>query len=138
MNEPTIHDIERMAMSRRWSLALVLILAITLVMATWIGLFGFLSANAGYAMFNRFVDPVDTGNRDRGHIARPAEPIQGLMDLTEDGERWPNCTRTDLGTGPVLEMPNALIWAVLAAEDGDYFQHGESTSRPSSAPSGTT
>ena len=127
MNEPTIHDVERMAKSRRWSLALVLVIAITLVMATWIGLFGFLGANAGYAMFNRFVDRwIPEIETEAGQLALPQ-----LSDLsrvsqiyTEDGRKL-----AELHAGRISEparyweMPQALIDAVLAAEDGDYLNH---------------
>ena len=127
MNEPTIHDVERMAKSRRWSLALVLVIAITLVMATWIGLFGFLGANAGYAMFNRFVDRwIPEIETEAAQLALPQ-----LSDLsrvsqiyTEDGRKL-----AELHAGRISEparyweMPQALIDAVLAAEDGDYLNH---------------
>ena len=124
MNEPTIHDIERTAKSRRWSLALVLILAITLVMATWIGLFGFLSANAGYAMFNRFVDRWIPETETEATLLDLPDLSRVSWIYTEDGEPL-----AELHAGRISEpaqfweMPNALIWAVLAAEDGDYFQH---------------
>ena len=127
MNEPTIHDIERTAKSRRWSLALVLVIAITLVIATWIGLFGFLGANAGYGMFNRFVDRwIPEIETEAAQLALPR-----LSDLsrvsqiyTEDGQKL-----AELHAGRISEparyweMPQALIDAVLAAEDGDYLQH---------------
>ncbi|MDE0169373.1 MAG: transglycosylase domain-containing protein [bacterium] len=124
MNEPTIHHVERMAKSRRWSLALVLVIAITLVLSTWIGLFGFLGANAGYAMFNRFVDrwipeiDAEATLPDVRNLSRVSRIY------TEDGELL-----AELHAGRVSElarfweMPDALIWAVLAAEDADYFDH---------------
>ena len=124
MNEPTIHDIERMAKSRRWSLALVLVIAITLVMATWIGLFGFLGANAGYGMFNRFVDrwipEIDTEatSLDLPNLSRVS------WVYTEDGEPLAELHAGRISEPALFwEMPDALIWAVLAAEDGDYFDH---------------
>ena len=124
MNEPTIHDIERTEISRRWSLALVLAIALTLVLATWIGLFAFLGANASYATFDRFVERWIPETETE-------TTLLGLPDLsrvsriyTEDG-----VLLAELHAGRISEparlseMPDALINAVLAAEDGDYFKH---------------
>ena len=48
MTGPNIHEVERGELKRRWSLALVLSVAIAMIVATWIGLFGFLGVNAAY------------------------------------------------------------------------------------------
>ncbi len=124
MNEQTIHEIERATMRRRWSLSLVLIITITLVSATWIGLFGFLGANASYAMFDRFVTRwiPDTGSETSVFILPDLSQVSRIY--TEDGQEL-----AELHAGrvsepvPIWEIPDALIFAVLAAEDGDYLQH---------------
>ena len=125
MTEPTIHDIERSEVSRRWSLALVMSIAITLVLATWIGLFGFLGANASYATFNRFVErwvPETEATLldlpDLSHLSRVSRIY------TEDGEMLAELHAGRISEpARISEMPDVLIDAVLAAEDGDYFKH---------------
>ncbi|MCY3580330.1 MAG: transglycosylase domain-containing protein [bacterium] len=124
MTETSIHDIERGELKRRWSLALVLSMAIALIIATWVGLFGFLGANAAYAVFDRLVE------RWLPQIETDAT-LWDLPDLslvsrvyTEDGTLL-----AELHAGRVseparfYEAPNHLIDAILAAEDGDYFEH---------------
>ena len=121
---PNIHDVERGELKRRWSLALVLSVAIAMIVATWIGLFGFLGVNAAYATFDRLLD--------RWLPQVEIEPtLLGLPDLsrvsrayTEDGTLL-----AELHAGRVSEparfvdVPGHLVDAILAAEDGDYFEH---------------
>ena len=124
MNEPTIHDIERSEISRRWTLALVLSIAITLVLATWIGLFGFLGANASYATFNRFVERWLPETETEATLLDLPDLSRVSRIWTEDG-----ILLAELHAGRISEparmseIPDALIYAVLAAEDGDYFEH---------------
>ena len=122
--EPTIHDIERSEIRRRWSLALVMSVAVTLVLATWIGLFGFLGANASYAVFDRFIE------RWMPETATEAAQLE-LPDLsrishvyTEDGVLLAELhAGRNSAPARISDVPDALIYAVLAAEDGDYFEH---------------
>ena len=121
---PNIHDVERGELKRRWSLALVLSVAIAMIVATWIGLFGFLGVNAAYATFDRLLD--------RWLPQVEIEPtLLALPDLsrvsrvyTEDGTLL-----AELHAGRVSEpvrfvdVPVHLVSAILAAEDGDYFEH---------------
>ena len=127
MNEPTIHDIERSEITRRWSLALVLTIAIALVLATWIGLFGFLGANASYAMFDRFVErwlPETETEATLLDLPGISQVSQVSRIYTEDGRLLAELHAGRISEPARLwEMPDALIYAVLAAEDGDYFKH---------------
>ncbi|MCY4371911.1 MAG: transglycosylase domain-containing protein [bacterium] len=124
MNEPTIHDIERSEIRRRWSLALVLSVAITLVLATWIGLFGFLAANASYGTFERFVDRWLPETETEATVLELPDLSRVSRIYTEDG-----VPLAELHAGRVSEpariweIPASLQDAVLAAEDGDYFDH---------------
>lgn len=125
MNEPTIHDIERSEIRRRWSLALVLSVAITLVLATWIGLFGFLAANASYGTFDRFVDRWLPETETEATLLDLPNLSRVSRIYTEDGK----VVLAELHAGRVSEpariweVPEYLRDAVLAAEDGDYFDH---------------
>ena len=124
MNEPTIHDIERSEIRRRWSLALVLTVAITFVLATWLGLFGFLAVNASYGSFDRFVDRW-LPETDAGATELVLPNLSRVSRIyTENG-----VPLAELHAGRVSEpariweIPDSLRDAVLAAEDGDYFAH---------------
>ena len=127
MNEPTIHDIERSEITRRWSLALVLTIAVTLVLATWIGLFGFLGANASYAMFDRFVErwvPETATEATLFNLPELSQVSQVSRIYTENGRQLAELHAGRISEPARLwEIPDALIYAVLAAEDGDYFEH---------------
>lgn len=124
MSEPTIHDVERSEIGRRWSLALVLSVAITVIMATWIGLFGFLAINASYGTFDRFVDRwLPQTEAEATRLVLP-DLSRVSRVYTEDG-----VPLAELHAGrvsepaPIWEIPFSLQSAVLAAEDGDYFEH---------------
>ena len=124
MTGPNIHQVERGELKRRWSLALVLSVAIAMIVATWIGLFGFLGVNAAYATFDRLLD--------RWLPQIETEPtLLAFPDLsrvshvyTEDGTLL-----AELHAGRISEpvrfvdVPEILVNAILAAEDGDYFDH---------------
>ena len=124
MNEPTIHDIERSEIRRRWSLSLVLSVAITLVLATWIGLFGFLAANASYGTFERFVDRWLPETETAGGLLELPDLSRVSRIYTEDGVQLAELHAGRVSEpAPIWEIPEHLIRAVLAAEDGDYFAH---------------
>ena len=124
MIEPTIHDVERQELKRGWSLALVLCIAITLVLATWIGLFGFLGANASFATFDRFVKRWVPATETEATLLYLPDLSRVSRIYTEDG-----VLLAELHAGRnseparLSEIPGFLIDAVLAAEDGDYFEH---------------
>ena len=119
-----IHDIERGELKRRWSLALVLSVAIAMIVATWIGLFGFLGVNAAYATFDRLLDrwlpqvEIEPTLLDLPDVSRVSRVY------TEDGTLL-----AELHAGRISEparfvdVPRHLVDAILAAEDGDYFDH---------------
>lgn len=124
MNEPTIHDIERSEIGRRWSLALVLIVAVTFVLATWIGLFGFLAVNASYGTFDRFVDRwLPQTETDATRLALPSLSRVSRV-YTEDGVPLAELHAGRISEpANIWEIPDSVQKAVLAAEDGDYLEH---------------
>ena len=124
MNEPTIHDIERSEIRRRWSLALVLAVAIALVLATWIGLFGFLAANASYGTFERFVDRWLPETETEATLLELPDLSRVSRIYTEQGVLLAELHAGRLSEpAQIWEIPVSLQNAVLAAEDGDYFDH---------------
>ena len=124
MNQPTIHDIERTEIRRRWSLALVLAVAIALVLATWIGLFGFLAANASYGTFERFVDRWLPETETEATLLELPDLSRVSRIYTENGVLLAELHAGRLSEpARIWEIPYSLQSAVLAAEDGDYFDH---------------
>lgn len=122
MIERTVHEIENDEIRPRWFVAMVFGLVITGILATWIGLFTFMGANSAFAIFQRAVDrwvpETDLGSFNLPILSRVshiyAEDGTLLAEL-HDGRN----------SEPVRysEMPASLINAVLAAEDGDFFEH---------------
>lgn len=122
--ELTIHDVERREIRQRWSLALAMSAAVTLVLATWIGLFGFLGANAAYGVFDRFIERWMPETEAAGALLDLPDLSRVSRIFTEDG-----VLLAELHAGRnseparISEIPESLIYAVLAAEDGDYYEH---------------
>ena len=122
MIERTVHEIENDEIRPRWFIAMVFGLVITGILATWIGLFTFMGANSAFGIFQRAVDrwvpETDLGSFNLPILSRVshiyAEDGSLLAEL-HDGRN----------SEPVRysEMPASLINAVLAAEDGDFFEH---------------
>lgn len=120
--ERTVHEIENDEIRPRWFIAMVFGLVIIGILATWIGLFTFMGANSAFGIFQRAVDrwvpETDLGSFNLPILSRVshiyAEDGSLLAEL-HDGRN----------SEPVRysEMPASLINAVLAAEDGDFFEH---------------
>jgi len=127
VNGQNIHDIERGELKRRWSLALVLSVAIAMIVATWIGLFGFLGVNAAYATFDRLLDRW----LPQVEIEPTLLALPDLSDLSRVSRVYTEggSLLAELHAGRVSEpvrfvdVPKSLVFAILAAEDGDYFDH---------------
>ncbi len=120
--EPTIHQVERSEIRSRWFIALALLLTISVLSATWIGLFSFLGVNSAYGTFEAFraeyfpeTDAVELILPDLSQVSRIWTEDGVLLAELHDG-RNSEPARLD-------EVPEILIDAVLAAEDAEYFQH---------------
>ena len=122
MIERTVHEIEGDEIRPRWFIAMLFGLVVAGILAAWIGLFAFMGANSAFGIFQRAVDrwvpETDLGSFNLPILSRVshiyAEDGSLLAEL-HDGRN----------SEPVRysEMPPSLINAVLAAEDGDFFEH---------------
>ncbi len=122
MIERTVHEIEGDEIRPRWFIAMLFGLVIAGIMATWIGLFAFMGANSAFGIFQRAVDrwvpETDLGSFNLPILSRVSHIY------TEDGSLLAEL-HDGRNSEPVRysEMPPSLINAVLAAEDGDFFEH---------------
>ena len=120
--DPTIHDLERRERRSRWFPALVVILIVGLIASTWVGLFGFLGSNqlagAVDAFKTRYVPDIGPGD---------IESFPNLSQLSElyssDGVKLAELSDRLSDPVPLSEIPQNVVDAVLAAEDGDFYQH---------------
>lgn len=122
MIERTVHEIEGDEIRPRWFIAMLFGLVVAGVLATWIGLFAFMGANSAFGIFQRAVDrwvpETDLGSFNLPILSRVSHIY------TEDGSLLAEL-HDGRNSEPVRysEMPPSLINAVLAAEDGDFFEH---------------
>lgn len=118
----SIHQIEWAERRGRIFPALVVVLIIGLVGATWVGLFGFLGANqvaSGVEAFDAgFVPAVGPNDID---------DFQNLSQLSQlysaDGVLLAELSERLSDPVPLEQIPDPVIHAILASEDGDFYQH---------------
>jgi penicillin-binding protein 1A len=117
-----IHDAEARERSGRWFPATAGLIVIALLASTWVGLFVFMGTNAAFGTFTDLQDEYipDTDDLElsfpdfsRVSLVYSADNVQ-LAEL-HDGRI----------TEPTLieDIPEIVIYAVLAAEDGDFYEH---------------
>ena len=117
-----IHQIEARERRGRWFGALATLLSMSLLLSGWVGLFAFLGANSAYGTFDE--------------VTKEWVPDTRSMELT-----LPDLSRTsqiyadsgellaELHDGrnsepiPYDEIPEVMVYAILAAEDAEYFEH---------------
>ncbi|MEX2655315.1 MAG: transglycosylase domain-containing protein [Acidimicrobiia bacterium] len=117
-----IHEAEARERSGRWFPAAAGLVVIALLASTWVGLFTFMGTNSAYGTFTDIQDEyipnaegMTLGFPDLSRVSRvySADGVQ-LAEL-HDGRI----------TEPTLieDIPELVIHAVLAAEDGDFYEH---------------
>ena len=122
MTERTIHEIERRELRSKWFIATLFIVMIVGALATWVGLFTFLSVNSAYATFDGVIDrylpeteSVSLDLPDLSRVSRIYTQDGVLLAELHDGRNSEPARFEDI--------PETVVYAVLAAEDSDYFQH---------------
>ncbi|MDH3499497.1 MAG: transglycosylase domain-containing protein [Acidimicrobiia bacterium] len=121
-SQPTIHQVERSELRSRWFIALALLLTISVLSATWLGLFTFLGLNSAYGTFNGFrqeyfpeTAAVNLDLPDLSQVSRIFTEDGVLLAELHDGRNSEPARLED--------VPEVLIDAILAAEDAEYFKH---------------
>ena len=120
--QPTIHQVERSELRSRWFIALALLLTISVLSATWLGLFAFLGANSAYGTFNGFraeyfpeTDAIALDLPDLSRVSRIYTEDGVLLAELHDGR--------NSEPARIEDVPEIVIDAVLAAEDAEFFEH---------------
>jgi penicillin-binding protein 1A len=117
-----IHDVEARERSGRWFPATAGLMVVALLASTWVGLFAFMGTTAAYGTFTdlqeRFIpdtDGIELGFPDFSRVSRVYSAEGTLLAELHDGRI----------TEPTLigDIPEVVIHAVLAAEDGDFYEH---------------
>lgn len=117
-----IHQVEARERRGRWFGALATLLSIAVLASTWIGLFGFMSANATFGTFENLRDDwvpdaeeMELSLPNLSRVSRIYASEGELLAELHDGRN----------SQPVAyaEVPETVIEAILAAEDKDFFEH---------------
>lgn len=118
-----IHQIEARERRGRWFGSLATLLSISLLLSGWVGLFAFLGANSAYGTLEELQDAWVPDTRsmhlnlpDLSRVSRVYADSGEVLAELHDGRN----------SEPVAyeETPELVVWAILAAEDAQFFQHG--------------
>lgn len=117
-----IHQVEARERRGRWFGALATLLSISLLLSGWVGLFGFLGANAAYGTFEQVTAEWVPDTRsmqlalpDLSRVSRVyAESGEVLAELHDGRNSEPV---------PYDQVPETVVHAILAAEDSGFFEH---------------
>lgn len=117
-----IHQVEDRERRGRWFGALATLLSIAVLASTWVGLFGFMGANAAFGTFEEVRDEwmpnaesMELSLPDLSQVSRVFASGGQLLAELHDGRN----------SQPVRyeEIPEPVVQAILAAEDKDFFEH---------------
>jgi len=117
-----IHQIEARERRGRWFGALATLLSISLLLSGWVGLFAFLGANSAYGTFEGVRDEWVPDTRsmeltlpDLSRVSRIFADSGEVLAELHDGRNSEPVTYE--------EVPETLVFAILAAEDSGFFEH---------------
>ncbi|MEX2252132.1 MAG: transglycosylase domain-containing protein [Acidimicrobiia bacterium] len=117
-----IHQIEARERRGRWFGALATLLSMSLLLSGWVGLFAFLGTNSAYGTFEGIKKDWVPDTRsmeltlpDLSQVSRIyADSGEVLAELHDGRNSEPV---------PYEEVPQVLVYAILAAEDSEFFEH---------------
>jgi penicillin-binding protein 1A len=119
--EPSIHLIERRERRGRRIPALAALAVITVLGATVFGLFGFLETNAAYGTA---LDLEEEYLCDADDFVLDFPDLSRLSTVyTSDGVLLGELTDRNSQPVPIDEIPDLVQWAVISAEDGEFYDH---------------
>ena len=117
-----IHQIEARERRGRWFGALATLISMSLLFSGWVGLFAFLGANSAYGTFEELQDewvPDTTAMEltlpDLSRVSRIYADSGEVLDELHDGRNSEPL--------PFEAVPEIVVYAILAAEDADFFKH---------------
>lgn len=119
--EPSIHMAERRERRGRRVTAAAFLVVVGLMTSATIGLFGFLEANAAYGTVE---DVYDALTCDPDDFALDFPEIGRLSEVyTSDGVLLGKLSERNSQPVAYEDIPDTIIYAVLAAEDSKFFEH---------------
>ena len=122
MARAPIHEAEANERRGRWFVAVAILLSIAIISSTWVGLFSFMWANAAHGSFSDLEDKYipDT----EGRVLDLPDPSLVSVISAGDGTKLAELHDGRI-TQPVRleEVPERVIYAMLAAEDADFYEH---------------
>ncbi len=119
--DPSIHLVERRERRGRRLTALAFVGVIVVLAAALVGLFGFLEVNAAFGTVED-LESTYICEPDDYILEFPA--IGQLSELyTADGVLLGKLTERNSQPTAFEEIPDVVKWAVISAEDGDFYEH---------------
>lgn len=119
--DPSLHLIERRERRGKRIASLALLAVITVLGASLFGMFAFLEANAAYGTVDDVAGELvcDPADYDLGFPA-----LGSLSEVyTTDGVLLGKLTERNSQPVPIDEIPDAVQYAIISAEDGDFYDH---------------
>ncbi len=117
-----IHQIEARERRGRWFGALATLLSMSLLLSGWVGLFAFLGANSAYGTFEELQEEwvpetaaMELTLPDLSRVSRIYADSGEVLDELHDGRNSEPV--------PYEDVPEMVVYAILAAEDADFFKH---------------
>lgn len=119
--EPEIRTVEKAERSRRRLPAILGLGVVVVVAATWIGLFGFLSADTAHGTVQSLSDEYlcDTSEID---LSFPNLSMLSTVH-SSDGVKMGQLTERNSQPVSLDEMPDLVVAALLSAEDKFFYEH---------------
>lgn len=117
-----IHQLERRERRGKWFVATAILLSISVLTASWVGLFSFMAATTAHSVMvdveSAIIPEVDGDALNFPNLSRVSQVFASngaLLAELHDG----------IVSEPVRfeEIPDVMINAILAAEDADFFEH---------------
>ena len=119
--DPNIHEAHRSDRRRRRLPGLILLAVLTVVGAGWLGLFGFLSANAALGTVE---DLEDQYFCDVTAMDLSFPDVSSLSSVTtKDGVELGKLSERNSQPIPLDDIPDLVLGALLSAEDKSFYEH---------------
>ncbi len=122
VSRSAIHNLERTDRRGRGFIAVLMLVSISVLASSWLGLFTFMTASAAHGSFveieEKYIPNVESealNFPDLSRVSRVYASNGTLLAELHDG-------RVSEPT-PFEEVPDVVVYAVLSAEDADFFQH---------------
>ncbi|MDJ0953966.1 MAG: transglycosylase domain-containing protein [Acidimicrobiia bacterium] len=119
--DPSLHLIERRERRGKRVASLAMLAVIVVLGASLFGMFAFLETNAAFGTVEDVSESLIC-DPDDYDLSFPA--LGSLSEVyTSDGVLLGKITERNSQPVPIDEIPDIVKWAVVSAEDGDFYEH---------------